>query len=139
MEMHPEIVRIKAKEERSKRDWEKSKAEIEARHQKVKDWWKQHGHRLRPASPEEYICWLHKYVNSGGKITHYYDYKMTDTFFVAVTAFNTPAFYGSESINIIVPDSILVYFGDYGHNNIYQMEPVKAFGGIVPCYQDTEF
>lgn len=91
---------------------------------------------LRDATPREYARWLVGFLERGGEITHYYDYKMPWTFYIAIRDFSLPPFYGSLSVSVIVPAHITVEYGDTGHNNLFLMDGFHHGGGWVPVYSD---
>lgn len=92
---------------------------------------------LRPASPEEYRNWLRGYIEKGGKITHVYDYKMPNFFYVAQDSFDVKPLYGASSICIIVPENINLSISKEGtgHNSIYYMKDYNTnYNYFVPLY-----
>lgn len=97
--------------------------------------------RLQKAIISDYKKWLAGYLEAGGEITHCYDYPFSrKRFFIANQDIEVPPLFGARSIGIIVPDgltwSILVTIG---HNEIYQMDGFRQFGGSVPIFSDLVF
>lgn len=137
--MHPKIEKAKIAWEHGELDQEQRKIEYEKMRLKIKEWWEGHEQCFRAATPDDYIGWLRKWVDTDGEITHYYNYDMPSEFLVAISHIKIPIFYGAASIGVIVPTGITVGFEEIGHNNIYQLAPLNQFGGFVPCYRNTEF
>lgn len=93
---------------------------------------------LRRASKEEYQEWLAGYLESGGTITHSYDYPWGRwIWYVVLKDVELIPLYGSNSINIIVPHGIKVT-GEPGHSTVFWMEGFKA-DSTVPIFSDIGF
>jgi len=98
--------------------------------------------KLRQARIEDYRNWLAGFLEKGGKPTHCYDYPMErglDEWKVALNDFQIVPLFGTESLNIIVPDEIKFLGGEPGHNNLYFMDSFSCFGVWVPVYSDIHF
>jgi hypothetical protein len=91
---------------------------------------------LRVARPEDYARWLRGFMEAGGSPSHTFDYRMPSDFYVAVSSFDLPAYYGAGSIHVIVPQNVKVTFGDIGHNSLYLMENFDHVGSWIPVYSD---
>ena len=99
----------------------------------------------RKATVQEYADWFEKHLAAGGRATHFYEYPMRDAQWMLIATADmciVPAF-GSAAGSVIVPEGVNVIFGtkenpgDIGHNKVYTMKDGRAFGGIVPMYQDV--
>jgi hypothetical protein len=90
---------------------------------------------LRPAHKRDYERWLEGHLSAGGKITHAYDYKMPESFRVAMEDMTLRPLYGARSLNIIVPEGIEVT-GELGHTNLYLMKDFSLLGSCVDVYSD---
>jgi hypothetical protein len=100
----------------------------------------------RPATVKDYAAWLAAYLDSGGTISHSYDYAMPDRFFVLTRKPDAiPTLYGSQSVQVIVPEGVLslldvpnTFHGGCGHSTFYfQTRPPVVVGLSVPLYADV--
>lgn len=89
---------------------------------------------LRKANPYDYQSFLDL---RSAPCTHFYNYNMPDNFFVALVDFKLPAFYGADSISVIVPYGVEVESSDCGHCNIFRMSSADAACGWVPSYNNV--
>ena len=102
---------------------------------------------LIPATIEDYKNWLGSYLILGGELTHYYDYSFQHVegdWFCAVRNIEiTAPLYGSDSINIIIPENIKAFSSDLGHIVLYlEGRPLnRSIRGsqIVPLFNNIEF
>jgi hypothetical protein len=93
---------------------------------------------FRPARPDEYEAWLRGYIESGGKITHAYQYPMPNNFHVANLDFELPSLCGASAIELIVPCGVTISGIDIGHCNLYKMDGFKYRGfGWFPIYTNV--
>ena len=92
--------------------------------------------KLKPAYAHNYKKWLRGYLENGGTPTHWYDYGLPDSFYVAKRNIEMTPLFGSTAINIIVPKGIDVS-GNLGHCNLYFMDGFKAKGRWIPVYGNT--
>ena len=85
-----------------------------------------------------YRKWLRGYLGNDGKPTHYYNYRLPDTFYRAIRDFALSPLFGSMAIHIIVPKGIAVA-GHTGHCNVYYLDGFKVdgWGPWVPIYLNT--
>lgn len=94
--------------------------------------------KLRRATARDYRKWLEGWAEKEGETTHHYDYNLRDSWYVAKADMHLPRYYGSSSVQIIVPEGITVTFTDgLGHNNLYFMEDFDQAGGWVPTYRNV--
>jgi hypothetical protein len=85
----------------------------------------------------DYIKWLTKYIEYGGKPTHFYDYAFNDFYVLTQEHVEIPPLYGGLSLNIIVPEFVeLIKAKNIGHNNLYFMKDFTQRGDFVPVYRD---
>lgn len=99
-----------------------------------------HKQYLRTASKLDYVEWLDSYKEiTNMQPTHEYDYKFpTESFYVAIKDFTIEPLYGSASLNIIVPEHVMVT-GELGHTNLYlHGHRPEAVGFFVPHYNDLD-
>jgi len=109
--------------------------------------WESAGDLLMPATITIYKRWLCAYLNMGGKLTHYYNYTfqhVEDQWFYAISDIKISApLYGSDSINIIIPENVRAFGSDLGHIVLYlEGRPLgKSIRGskIVPLFNNIEF
>lgn len=97
---------------------------------------------LKPADIEDYKKWLRGFLAKGGNPTHNYNYEMErEGFFKATEDFEIFPFYGSGSLNIIIPQGIKCDGIDkgIGHNNLYFEDGYEVKGDFVPVYKDIKF
>lgn len=93
---------------------------------------------IKVASRNDYIEWLHGFLNAGNKPSHFYDYPFDqwENFYIALESFRITPLYGSASINIIVPKGIQIT-GDPGHTNLYICDGYRTSMEFVPVFSDT--
>ncbi len=92
---------------------------------------------MRPARVRDYDAWLDGFMAKGGKITHKYNYKMPDDFYVALQDTHMIPLYGAQSISIIVPVGIEIT-GELGHVDLFYMGNFKPEPShFVPVYIDN--
>ena len=92
--------------------------------------------KMRKATKHEYLKWIDGHLNSGGAITHAYEYPMDLwNWYTATEDFEISPLYGSSDKNIIVPHG-LNFTGSLGHTNIFKMDDFEACGGCVPVFSD---
>lgn len=92
------------------------------------------------ARVSDYATWLRGYAEHGGRITHVYDYPMSNwSFLVALRDFRTGGECGAASVSIIVPEGINHICGGLGHNDLFFMDGFRTPSHIVPAFNDTEF
>ena len=98
----------------------------------------------RPATVADYQTWLTGYVESGGEITHEYDYPMPlGMWFVLTKSGILPELYGADSLYLIIPAGLRVwgqrtFHGCSGHNTIYIMGGFSIVGTLVPTFTDCD-
>jgi len=81
---------------------------------------------LRPATLEEYDNWMRIYLSYGGAPTHYYDFPFSSNhanMFVATCDFESFPLYGSDCLNILIPQNVKWLGGDAGHTSLLFMDP----------------
>lgn len=94
--------------------------------------------KLRNAVPPDYKAWLVGHLKKGGEITHSNDYKMPDNWYVAKTNIDLRPLYGTQSVNIIIPEGLSVKFlQGLGHCSLYFMEGFEQCGGWIPTYANV--
>ncbi len=93
---------------------------------------------IKIASKNDYITWLHGFLDAGNKPSHFYDYPFDQwgNFYIATESFEITPLYGSASINIIVPNGIQIT-GDPGHTNLYYSDGYKTSLNFIPVFSDT--
>ncbi|MDO8537243.1 MAG: hypothetical protein Q7R94_03275 [bacterium] len=132
-----------AREKERLRDTENRRkhAEHEKRAREADDFKSKLMENLSPASVEDYKRWLRGYLEGGGKVTHVYDYPMSQQdFYVAHKDFKfEKPLYGAQSIKIIVPRGVRFLGGDLGHANLYFEDDYRASSGFVPIFEDIKF
>ncbi|GAH52097.1 unnamed protein product [marine sediment metagenome] len=97
--------------------------------------------KLRQARVKDYKNWLAGFLK-GFKPTHCYDYPMErglDEWKVALSDFRIVPLFGTDSLNIIIPNGIKFLGGELGHSNLYFMDGFSHLGGWVPIYSDIHF
>jgi hypothetical protein len=96
---------------------------------------------LFQASKSDYERWLKGFLAKSNTPTHNYDYNFpARSFYVAAANFEIIPLYGSQSINVIVPQGVQVDTSrGLGHNNLYFMKDFTASNGWIPIYSDLEF
>jgi len=100
---------------------------------------------VRPITISEYADWLIEYEKKRGKITHEYDYPMTEvasSWFVAEDDFSLTQSHRPRSLNIIVPIGIR-YLGrteDLGNVALYFEDNYTILGksSVIPSYSDVD-
>lgn len=101
--------------------------------------WRPLSQSLRVANPSDYQEWLNGYRAKGGQVTHQYNYNMPDRFFICINDLELPAWYGANSISVIVPEHIQLTCKDgLGHNNVFYMEDFQAKGISIPSYRNIK-
>lgn len=103
---------------------------------------------LKPSQKWEYEAWLTGFLRGGGKVTHFYDYPWPGRTYTALSDLTPVPLYGARSLDIIVPEGIIVHPGQTGHCNVYIMDRFRYQGfhdttphtnpRVVPAYTDTE-
>jgi len=90
------------------------------------------------ATEKSYGKWIEGFIQSGGTITHWYDYNSTrwNNILIATEDFKLEPLYGAASIMVIVPIGINVEYDELGHNNIYYLDGYRHDGFFVPCFND---
>jgi hypothetical protein len=90
---------------------------------------------FRKASLHDYTNWLIGFWAKGGKNTHIYDYLIPiSDWYVAKKDFMVLPLYGSNSIEIIVPEGINFLGGELGHNNLFFEDGFRASDSWIPFY-----
>lgn len=136
--MHTTIRELVARTRREDREWWRERAEEEAEF--VADEERVRCEvlpNLRRAKPRHYREWLRGFLASGGKPTHFYDYPLPSTFYVARRDFTLVGLCGSGSYDVIVPAGIKVTIERRGHCNLFFMDGFTSQGHFVPVYSDT--
>lgn len=98
--------------------------------------------KIHPATTEDYKRWLRGFLAKGGKISHVYDYPMSQTiseWFVAFKDFEISPLYGASSVYIIVQSGVRFLGGNLGHSGLYFMDEYTQNGGFVPIYSDLKY
>lgn len=114
----------------------------EAEYRETERWWQDNVEpRLRRAFPNEYEAWLDGHVQRGGHVSHSYDYRMPDSFYVVASSLveiDRPL-YGSLAVNVICPEGREIRFPNgYGHCSVYTMEDYQVRGHRwTPTYLDV--
>lgn len=91
-----------------------------------------------PASLGQYVAWLERYLQGGGRITHVYGYPFARSrMLLAVRDFTTAGECGALARNIIVPRGVTHLGGALGHCTLFTED--GAQGHSVPAYSDPEF
>jgi hypothetical protein len=93
---------------------------------------------MRPAVVEDYREWLKGNLESGGEVSHLYNYEWRDTnWYVATSDFKLPKLNSARAVNVIVPEGI--HFdgsgSSIGRSNVYLMDGHRSFGGWIPLYK----
>lgn len=95
---------------------------------------------LRKANKYDYLDWLSHYSKHTNHVfTHHYDYSFKNgDFYVALNDFTIVPLYGANSINIIVPEHVLIE-GELGHVSLFlHGDKPEAIGHWVPYYSDLD-
>ncbi len=88
---------------------------------------------------QEYKKWLRWFLDNGGKATHYYQYSFdTQDFIVAKQNGKYLGGYGSDSINLIVPEHVTSFtIDEIGHSNVYEYDMAKMkHVTFIPQFED---
>lgn len=93
-----------------------------------------------------YVLWLSRYVEGGGRVTHYYDYSfdsISRRWLFADLDFTLGGERGSDSRSIICAPGVN-FTGSIGHNNVFQydQEGIPFRSGVityVPAFNDSIF
>lgn len=99
---------------------------------------------LHAATHHDYMQYLQQYICAGRVPTHSYDYpfsRVVGSWYVATQHFYLPALYGSSSVQIIVPEGIVMQNSGHaiGHSSIYYLSTGQCCGWWVPIYSDMKF
>ena len=101
---------------------------------------------FEPALFEDYYRWAKAYTLKGGKFTQFIDAPWTNNkgrFAVARRDFTLSGGYGTNRIDVIIPEGIRFMGGDIGHCNLYDMNtsniiPDGHFTATVPLFNEPE-
>lgn len=93
-----------------------------------------------PARAVYYAEWVRLHLDSGGHITHFYDYPMpSEQFLIAQAPFALGGEYGANARHILVPGDIAWDTGTgLGHNTVH-LANGTMIGSHVPVYTDQAF
>jgi hypothetical protein len=95
---------------------------------------------FQPLPLDRYVAWLRGYLQSGGRITHVYDYPYArGRFLLATRDFTTGGECGSAARQILVPAGVRHLGGDLGHCSMYFEDGHTLSGRFVPAYSEPEF
>tara|TARA_R110000824_G_C15035892_1_gene659861 strand:+ start:383 stop:799 length:417 start_codon:yes stop_codon:yes gene_type:complete len=135
--MNEKILAFRREEQRSKAIWDNKQREQELKYKDKKKAFNYFKNKhLTEAKLTDYEGWLKLWLVDNN-ITHYYDYNMPLSNYVATSNFILDTgFCGAVSFNIIVPKGIKYEIKEIGHCNIYDMNNVKCIGGWIPAYKD---
>lgn len=93
---------------------------------------------IKPASASHYKQWLTGYLDNGGKPSHFYDYDLPKSFYIATSNFISLNLCGSTAIHVIVPKGIDIDTSEgIGHCSFYLMSDFSIIGHWVPVYRNT--
>lgn len=92
---------------------------------------------MRPVTVAEYADWLQAYLEGGGKVTQHYDHDMRDILVVRRNV-DIPEFFGSKSLQVIVPSDVTVRTpSGVGHNEFYYYDDMQKNTNEAPMYNDV--
>ncbi len=93
---------------------------------------------LETATLLQYVGFLCKHLEKGGKISHTYDYPFGRSYIkMATQSASIPKGCGANAINVIVPDGMEIQrVGDCDHGNSYNMAEGSVSGAWTPIYPD---
>jgi hypothetical protein len=94
---------------------------------------------FRPARLNEYLEWLRKHAETGGKPTHLYNYPWaTWNFLYAERDFRLGGECGANARSIVAGPNASWISGGIGHNNLF-LSGGTFHGLVVPMFSDSEF
>lgn len=141
---HSELIYEEEIEKENKKDEEKekSKRNFEHRCRLMKEEGRRRTNKGRAiikancilAQPSDFKLWLKGFLDKGGTPDYIRDYNRERTY-LASKDFEMTPLHGSGSIDIIVPEGIIVT-GNAGHGTIYRMKDF-THEGTVEVHKDT--
>ena len=88
---------------------------------------------------KKYEEWLKGYVEKGGEITHFYDYKCSNIeFYFARKNIHIPQLCGSLAFHVVMDHGCEITCGPegIGHVNVYYLDGFRIKGSWVPAFKD---